>query len=786
MRKYFYLLLLLVFTAGVKAQQLTESQAKQRALEFLNKGDRAKGTKFTASRLKNAEMPLANIFSFNVDGGGFVVVSGDSRTLPVLGYSDHGTIDYDKMPDNMRGWLKGYEQAIASLGDAAVEPQERVLAERQTIEPLVKTLWNQGWPYNARTPVFENVAVPEWEGEPGVTGCVATAMAMVMKCHEWPKASTTNVPAYTFGYSSGGVSGEMSVDELPPFVFDWDNMLDEYTYNGYSEEQLQAVANLMRYCGQSVRMGYSPYVSYAYANDVAYALRKYFGYDNGTRWVKRSFYGIDEWEDMIYAELAEGRPVIYAGQSDAGGHCFVCDGYAGEGMYHINWGWGGYADGNFLLSVLNPYRGVGNSYFGFSTLQEAVIGIQPRPEEQNPDASITPQLLQAGDIEYYEDELHLSLYYMSPIYDQLTWEIAFCVKGEDGTLNELFSDEVKFTSYRDIYLSCPIALLDVPVGTTNLYFAARCKEAGIDQWQLVYDERHYVELTRTADDIKVAIKPDLDFTILDAKFSSPATVYEGNFIDLRIKNNGPEARCDLYIMLVNLGDDSIDKIDDHYNENDVAYKNAAIYMREGETIDFSIPFEPSRKGNVAVLLRRGAEDIAANTVLTVENDVKWYDLEVVDYSVDFTGNDNKLKAALTVKSNDSRIFYYDLNGEYGRIMYLECGIEHPNSSTASRVPLEKNVWNGESIVIDTAEDDIDLQAAGDEVVLYVDQVIGDYTKRIFELPVKRGEATGVVGIADALKKAEGEWHDIKGVRIGKPARRGVFINGKRSVMVTGK
>lgn len=182
MRKFFYLLLLLVFAAGVKAQQLTESQAKQRALEFLNKGDRAKGTKFTASRLKNAEMPLANIFSFNVDGGGFVVVSGDSRTLPVLGYSNHGTIDYDKMPDNMRGWLKGYEQAIASLGDAAVEPQERVLAERQTIEPF---------------------------------------------------------------------------------------MLDEYTYNGYSEEQLQAVAYLMRYCGQSVRMGYSPYVSYAYANDVA-------------------------------------------------------------------------------------------------------------------------------------------------------------------------------------------------------------------------------------------------------------------------------------------------------------------------------------------------------------------------------------------------------------------------------------------------------------------------------------------------------------------------------------
>ena len=788
MRKYIYLLLLLVFATSMKAQQLTEAQAKQRALEFLNKGDRAKGTKITTARLKSVEMPLSHLFSYNVDGGGFVVVSGDSRTLPILGYSDHGTIDYDNMPDNMRGWLKGYEQAIAALGDAAIVPQERTSTERPVVEPLLKTQWNQDWPYDARTPVFENVTVPEWEGLPGVTGCVATAMAMVMKYHEWPQASTTSVPSYTFSYSKYGYEGEISVDELPPFVFDWKNMLDEYYPDSYSEEQLQAVAYLMRYCGQSIRMMYTPEISSAFANDVAFALRKYFGYDNGTHCVKRSFYGIDEWEDMIYAELAEGRPVIYAGYSDAGGHCFTCDGYAGEGMFHINWGWGGVCDGNFILSILNPYNiesiGAANSYLGFCMNQQAVLGIQPRPESETPDASIVPQMTLWSDIEYdnAEEKFYFYLFYESLIYDKLTWEIAFCSKAEDGTLSEVFSDEVEFIAYGGKYLSCPLNLLDVPVGTTNLYLAVRCKEVGIDQWQLVYDDSHYVELTNSAEGIQVAIKPDLDFSIIDAKFSHPGTVYEDNFIDLKIKNNGPEANCKLNIMLVNLGDDTIDKIADHNNANDVQWKQAAIYMREGETIDFSFPFEPTRMGNVAVLLQRGYEDPVDATTVTVENDINWFDFEVVDCTVDFPEEDNFINATFSIKNNDSRDWFANANEKLGRLYYLQCGIEQPG--LAQKQPLNESIMSGETYDVDTKKEYIDFitESSCKEVVFYIEQKIGNYGKRIFEVPVKRGEATGVEGIKDALKKAEGEWYDLKGVRIGKPSRRGVFVNGKRTVM----
>ena len=111
--------------------------------------------------------------------------------------------------------------------------------------------------------------------------------------------------------------------------------------------------------------------------------------------MNRIGYSINEWENMIYNELANNRPVVYGGQSDDGGHAFVCDGYDGNGMFHINWGWGGYGDDYFSLSVLNPYAvnvsGVMQPGVGFCMIQDAVIGIQ-QPTEGTIDVSSLPEL----------------------------------------------------------------------------------------------------------------------------------------------------------------------------------------------------------------------------------------------------------------------------------------------------------------------------------------------------------------------------------------------------------
>ena len=117
-------------------------------------------------------------------------------------------------------------------------------------------------------------------------------------------------------------------------------------------------------------------------------MRQYFNYDKGTRAIFRSYYSIEQWENMVYDELKSNRPVPYAGQSGSGGHSFVVDGYDGNGLFHLNWGWGGMCDGYYRLSVLNPFNnsGIGSAsgLMGYSFMQEAVIGVQPPTEGTEP------------------------------------------------------------------------------------------------------------------------------------------------------------------------------------------------------------------------------------------------------------------------------------------------------------------------------------------------------------------------------------------------------------------
>ena len=209
-----------------------------------------------------------------------------------------------------------------------------------------------------------------------VTGCVATALAQVINYYRYPAQTTQAIPSYTTRTLG------LNIDETPVTAIDWDNMLDSYT-GSETEAQNQAVATLMMLCGRAVKMDYDISAnggSAAFTPEDVNALRNYFGYDPSVCCVQRKAYGTDAWEELIYTELASQRPVIYAGSSTTGGHSFVVDGYSSDGLFHINWGWGGSSDEYFLLSVLNPYNnaaiGSNSSDDGFSYDQEAIIGIQ--------------------------------------------------------------------------------------------------------------------------------------------------------------------------------------------------------------------------------------------------------------------------------------------------------------------------------------------------------------------------------------------------------------------------
>ena len=381
--------------ASTWANELSEKQAQELAKSFVNSHFNRKGG---GSDLKSqGQVKGLGFYVFNMtEKGGFVIVSNESRSRPIIGFSETGKFDADNMPDNMRAWLQGYADEIAWLKKQPTVETGTIAKKLRTrsgshatnpIEPLVKTHWDQRAPYNNLCPEYTS-------GKRAVTGCVATAMAQVMKFHNYPSASKNIIPGYTTD------SYQIELSDLPVTTFDWEHMNEPYTGNEEETDvAAKAVAKLMQYCGYSVEMDYGP-SSGASSAKIATALKDYFDYNSTTTTlVTRSFYTNDKWADLIYHELSNGRPVVYGGQSSGGGHEFVCDGYKyedGTDYFHINWGWGGHNDEYYLLSVLNPYgeQGAGGSSSddGFHYGQDAVIGVQ-KSTENGAIADITPNVI---------------------------------------------------------------------------------------------------------------------------------------------------------------------------------------------------------------------------------------------------------------------------------------------------------------------------------------------------------------------------------------------------------
>jgi hypothetical protein len=384
MKKNFYLSLFLLIPLMAFSQSKTQQQAFSEASAFLQKlnptvtfsqSSPAK-TMTQSSTATNEAQPY---YVFNADNGkGFVIVSGDERTESILGYSDKGRIDMDNLPDGLKVLLQQYAAEIKSLGSttttavkAKAASTSTVSATKASISPLVNCHWGQDSPYNDNCP------------SGCVTGCVATAMAQIM--YYWGNQKgynlkTTDIPAYTTlenGYPRSALSAT---------TFAWSSMIDSYSNSGwgssnYTTTQANAVAKLLQYVGQSVRMDYGS-SSNAWGSDVCRAYRDYLGFDKHTRDAYRQDYTASEWDDLLYNEVAAGRPVEITGSFSNGdadktwsGHSFICDGYSSSNEgFHINWGWDGQDEGYFKLSSLNPY-GYGN--YSFCIYENATIGIQP-------------------------------------------------------------------------------------------------------------------------------------------------------------------------------------------------------------------------------------------------------------------------------------------------------------------------------------------------------------------------------------------------------------------------
>ncbi len=404
MRKFTFIAILISLSITAMAKHVDLETAKSVAATFwmknVQKGNIQKsGIEF---RDITEQTEFANIYILNTNGG-FVIVSADDVAKPILGYSQQGVFNPENIPTNAKSWLRNYCYEIQYAIDNNIETSEEnreawnnlrngaglTPRSTRTVSQLLTTYWNQRPYYNALCPYDEE------EGELSVTGCVATAMAQLMKYWNWPLHGTGS---HSYTSEDHPEYGTMSAD-FENTTYDWDNM-PNYLSEESSSTEINAVATLMYHCGVSVEMMYSAMGSGAYT--ITYdgqldfctenALRDFFGYSNDLHGEYRSFeyedengetqtfvaYTDSEWLAMLKEDLDALRPVLYTGASDDGAHAFIFDGYDENDLFHVNWGWAGHADGFFSMDALEPNPGgIGGGGYQFNMEQTAIFGVMP-------------------------------------------------------------------------------------------------------------------------------------------------------------------------------------------------------------------------------------------------------------------------------------------------------------------------------------------------------------------------------------------------------------------------
>lgn len=357
-----------IAAASAWARPLSPQQALDRAMgEAAGSGMRAPATSaLTLTRsiaAPGSQTPALYLFAADRT---MMIVSADDATDALLGYCDEAA---GELPSQMQAWLEGY---AAQIEYAAAHPAKGLLldspaatssrADREPITPMISTIWNQSAPFNNLCPMVG--------GKRAVTGCVATAGAQVLKYFDYPQRGTGTV-----SYNDNGTNRTLNLSGKD---FDWANMIDNYN-NSYTATQASAVAYLMQACGYVSSMNYTATASGTQSEYFLSGAKKYLGINSAATFLNRDYYGIAQWESLIYENLKNVGPVYYDGVTDESeGHAFVCDGYSSDGYFHFNWGWGGSYDGYFRLTALNPEgQGIGGaaSGGGFNFSQGVILNL---------------------------------------------------------------------------------------------------------------------------------------------------------------------------------------------------------------------------------------------------------------------------------------------------------------------------------------------------------------------------------------------------------------------------
>lgn len=765
---------LLTFAAPVD-----EQSARKIASKFLSSKlsatTRAASGDLTRALTGVADGDDAGIYVFNTNNA-FVIVSGDDSTPSVLGYSENGAFDKNNVPDGLKDILLGYQYVVRN--SKATTRGE--IVSHESIKPLIKTQWNQSGPYNFLCP-YDSV-----NNATSATGCVATATAQIMNYFQWPAG------------------------------YEWDKMKDMYE-NADSTEAGYAVAKLMKDVGEAVYMSYGANGSFASSVYVCEALRNNFSYSYSTEFVQREDYTVKEWDELIYSNLADGKPIYYAGlmvdltkendkwKGALAGHAFVVDGYDTDGLYHINWGWGGSSDGYFLLSVLEPSsQGIGGAVGseGYSLSQEAVVNIA---KVETPNTSDYRLYVTELSVEGNKTELNRSttsvdfplfkiqaafVNGLKPLTNR-TFDVGYALYQGEKMLSLLFSTTTDIDSGEGWYIPAEIIIgKDLTDGTYQI--RPVCREKGKEDWVLCfwgYD--CYFNLGISGTKLTIAqhgLTNDgsaTKFVVNSKEVTTDNQVGRPITIKLNLTDKNKLSNSPIYLW----GNEDVNNV--------ALLTGVGTNLDAGETGDVTIHYTPQREGDYKFYLS-GSDDNCEAVIDSFEVSVAaavQFDL-VVDIAYDVYGADEKRNVPGTTLKGNVKITNNSTGVYYGPVYIL---LYKNKAGTNSFSRVDAISTNTEIKVGETSDvpfNFLDLETDVNYAFLvymiekedwkWVNFVEEDGTQYISGASIfKLVTDTGI----EVLKADEpdADVYDMRGVRLGKAADlkslpKGIYIINKKKMV----
>lgn len=783
------------------AEPVSPETARQSAAKFLNKKGialkseamRAKSRAMGTGTDSGEQTEASPYYVFNASQG-FVVVSGDDCVGDnlVLGYSAQGSFDAEAIPANMKWWLDETATQISTLSRLGVKAES--VALHADIAPMVTARWDQGLPYNT--------ACPKTDDQLCLTGCMATALSQVMYYHRWPQGPIAEeLPAYTM--ADGRV-----IDGLPVTTFDWENMVDDYTV-ATTEAQQTAVATLMRYCGQLIQMAYTPTFSTGKIYDLD-IIAGTFGYSPGLYSAQTNEYTVSGWDELLYNELSEGRPLVYSGESTGGGHAFVIDGYEvqdGEGYFSVNWGWTGRGNGFYKINLLKPdMSGSGGSSTkdGYSASQAALIGLQPQKgTSEGYHRYLNSMMWDFSDV----DSEHAFIF-VNPSYRPGTFTIALAERNDDGTpdLSRISTSwEHEFTSYcfADLdhggTLILPLAndlFAGLTPGCHNLVFVNR--EAGTSApWKPVFGPNCYLEVNvgETGEVTGVTIHPNPQLTASGSDIRIEGLKQRGiaQKVTATIQNTGTEdyvgaIECGAYL------------VEDGKLKGLIGVARTGIMVEVGGSSDINYDFSIARAGEYVLLLSKDGDgkDISGSQLAdiaqapgyichtTVTFDELAFYCQAAQYNerIDDEGNPAYCLDLVIVNGTPmdydavvlAKIYRPNTEGGFDPVVFPS------QPDIYSNLQLGSNMWQAFPIrlteALEAGEYGLDLLIAND----FHSREPKDY----FVFASSPFVVISTTGIEDtAVPDTESDtWYDLNGRRLpSKPTAKGIYIYKGKKIIV---